>query len=92
MKVGPIKFCWLDLGGKVCERLAGHDGECSPDPTVDFPVEAPVNPIRLAQSFLMDIAAGTVTGDEMRQRARLLAIELESYAWPEGPEPTPEDP
>ena len=41
MRIEPIKFCWIELGeGKVCERLAGHDGECSPDPTVDFPLNA----------------------------------------------------
>jgi hypothetical protein len=44
-----------------------------------------MNPIKLAQSFLMDIAAGVVVGDEMRARARLLAVELEPIAWPEGP-------
>lgn len=44
-----------------------------------------MDPVKLAQSFLMDIAAGTVTGDEMRSRARLLAIELEDAAWPNGP-------
>jgi hypothetical protein len=44
-----------------------------------------MNPVKLAQSFLMDIAAGTVTGDEMRSRARLLAMELEPVAWPDGP-------
>lgn len=39
MKTEPIKFCWFDLGdNQVCERLAGHDGDCSPDPTVDFPI------------------------------------------------------
>lgn len=38
-----------------------------------------MNPIALAQSFLMDIAAGMVTGDEMRDRARLLARELEAF-------------
>ncbi len=36
-----------------------------------------MNPVALAQSFLMDIAAGMVTDDEMRARARLLAYELE---------------
>lgn len=44
-----------------------------------------MNPIQLAQSFLMDVAAGTVTGDEMRKRARRLAIDLEPYAYPDGP-------
>lgn len=86
MKTEPLKLCWLDLGeGKVCERRAGHDGNHSPDPTIDFPVEARMNPIQLAQSFLMDIAAGMVTGDEMRRRARLLAVELEPHAYPNGP-------
>ena len=41
MKIEPIKFCWIELGeGKVCERVSGHEGECSPDPTVDFPIES----------------------------------------------------
>lgn len=44
MRIEPIKFCWLDLGdGKVCERLAGHEPPCSPDPTVDFPIESPLH-------------------------------------------------
>ncbi len=38
-----------------------------------------MNPISLAQSFLLDIAAGMVSGDEMRSRARLLAYELEPH-------------
>lgn len=44
-----------------------------------------MNPVQLAQSFLMDIAAGLVVDDEMRKRARQLAIELEPVAWPDGP-------
>lgn len=44
MKIEPLKLCWIELGeGKVCERLAGHDGECSPDPSVDFPVSTAVH-------------------------------------------------
>lgn len=38
--------------------------------------------IALAQSFLYDIATGTVSGDEMRGRAGLLARELEPYRRP----------
>jgi hypothetical protein len=46
-----------------------------------------MNPVRLAQSFLMDIAAGVhVLGEEgTRRRARQLALELEPTAWPDGP-------
>lgn len=44
MRIEPLKFCWVELGeGKVCERVVGHDGECSSDPTVDFPVQSPVS-------------------------------------------------
>jgi hypothetical protein len=43
MRIEDLKFCWLDLGdGKVCERMAAHDGECSSDPTVDLPVASQV--------------------------------------------------
>lgn len=38
-----------------------------------------MNPVKLAQSFLLDIAAGLVVNDEMRSRARLLAHELEPF-------------
>ena len=44
-----------------------------------------MNAVQLAQSFLMDVAAGMVIDDEMRQRARGLAIELELFAYPNGP-------
>lgn len=38
-----------------------------------------MNPVSLAQSFLLDIAAGTVNEEEMRGRARQLAHELEPH-------------
>lgn len=38
-----------------------------------------MNPVSLAQSFLMDIAAGMVPEEEMRSRAYLLAHDLEDY-------------
>lgn len=64
MRLEPLKFCWLDLGdGKVCERLAGHDGECSPDPTDEFPITTP--------TFLDDDefwATVRSRGDSARQR------------------------
>jgi hypothetical protein len=64
MRVEPLKFCWLDLGeGKVCERVAGHDGECSPDPAVDFPIATP--------AFLDDDefwAAVRTRGEDARKR------------------------
>lgn len=38
-----------------------------------------MNPVKLAQSFLLDIAAGVVVDDDMRSRARQLAHELEPW-------------
>lgn len=41
-----------------------------------------MNPVRLAQSFLYDVAIGAVDGEEMRDRALHLARELEGVRWP----------
>jgi hypothetical protein len=39
VKLDPLKLCWADLGeDKVCERLAGHEGDHNPDPSADFPI------------------------------------------------------
>lgn len=38
-----------------------------------------MNPVSLAQSFLMDVATGTVDNETMRDRARQIAHDLEPH-------------
>lgn len=77
MRIEPLKFCWLALDdGKVCERLAGHEGECSADPAVDFPIATP--------AFLDDDefwATVRTRGEDARRRLlALLDGELDDIA------------